>query len=175
MICLIPIGKVNKKILSFLKEELEKEFGESIEIQNPLAEPDYAYNLSRDQYNAPVILREIEIQRPGLCKRTLGLSNVDLYTEGLNFVFGQASPLTGVALISLTRLRQEYYGLPKDEILFKERTKKEAIHELGHTYGLEHCPNSKCVMYFSNSLLDTDRKQAFFCTQCKSLLKLDFG
>jgi len=74
MICLISIGKVNKKILSFLKAELKKEFEESVEIQKPLADPDYTYNPFRDQCNASTILRQIEHQRPGLCKRTLGVT-----------------------------------------------------------------------------------------------------
>ncbi|MEA2005134.1 MAG: hypothetical protein U9O50_02570 [Acidobacteriota bacterium] len=46
----------------------------------------------------------------------------------------------------------------------------EAVHELGHTYGLSHCPDAKCVMHFSNSLLDTDKKSASFCTHCHKLL-----
>ncbi|TLX91314.1 MAG: hypothetical protein E6K97_02920 [Thaumarchaeota archaeon] len=35
---------------------------------------------------------------------------------------------------------------------------KECVHELGHIFGFVHCPNIECVMYFSNSLSDTDIK-----------------
>jgi archaemetzincin len=42
------------------------------------------------------------------------------------------------------------------------------VHELGHVFGLEHCPDPECVMHFSNSLLDTDRKSTSFCSQCRA-------
>ena len=91
------------------------------------------------------------------------VSDVDLYVPGLNFVFGEADILKGIAIISLARLREEFYGLPSNEDLFKERALKEAVHELGHLYGLRHCTDPDCVMNFSNTLYDTDRKSCKFC------------
>jgi archaemetzincin len=102
--------------------------------------------------------------------RLLGLVDQDCYTPGLNFVFGQAMAGGRDAVVALPRLRQEFYGLPEDEVLFKERAIKEAVHELGHTYGLGHCPNSRCVMHFSNSLADTDIKGVSFCRTCRGEL-----
>jgi len=71
---------------------------------------------------------------------------------------------------SITRLRQEFYGLPADHTLFQRRVLTEAVHELGHTYGLGHRKNPGCVMFFSNSLIDTDRKGSEFCPKCKNKL-----
>ena len=101
----------------------------------------------------------------------LGIADVDLYVPGLNFVFGQAEPPGKAALISLRGLRQEFYGLPPDKELFAKRAIKEAVHELGHTYSLGHCRDARCVMYFSNSLWDTDRKLALLCDDCRNKLK----
>jgi archaemetzincin len=72
--------------------------------------------------------------------------------------------------IGLARLRQEFYGLKSDNSLFLERVVKEATHELGHAFGLRHCPRQKCVMFFSNSLADTDRKCRRFCNERTALL-----
>jgi archaemetzincin len=104
-------------------------------------------------------------------ERVLGLTDVDCYAPGLNFVFGQAATRAGPAFVALLRLRQAFYGLPADRTLFRERVLKEAIHELGHTWGLEHCEDPECVMRFSNRLRDTDFKSAGFCRRCQRLLR----
>jgi archaemetzincin len=100
----------------------------------------------------------------------LGICNFDAYSLGLNFVFGQASLTGGVAAIYLPRLRQDFYGRDADTSIFIERVLKEATHEVGHAFGLEHCPKRSCVMHFSNSLADTDYKAKDFCNMCTKKL-----
>src|ERR687888_389671 len=94
----------------------------------------------------------------------------DAYSGRLNFVFGQAYADGRISAIYLPRLRQEFYGLKPDESLFYQRIVKEAVHELGHAFGLNHCKNIRCVMHFSNSLSDTDIKTSHFCNVCKGLI-----
>jgi archaemetzincin len=105
--------------------------------------------------------------------RALAVTNEDLYVPDLNFVFGQADTLTGVAIISLARLRPEFYGQAADEPTFHHRAITEAVHEIGHTLGLNHCPDVKCVMHFSNSLVDTDIKGYRFCIRCREVLGIE--
>ena len=124
-----------------------------------------AYNPQRKQYFSSKLLASLE--KPEGAERVVGVTEVDLYVPRLNFVFGEADARSGTAIVSLCRLRQEYYGLAPDESLFLERATKEVVHELGHTFGLGHCHNNKCVMHFSNSLADTDLKEANFCTGCR--------
>ena len=81
---------------------------------------------------------------------------------------GEADVLARIAVIGLPQLRQEYYGLEPDRDLFLLRAAKEAIHETGHTCGLGHCPDPRCIMHFSNSLRDTDAKEPRFCTACRN-------
>jgi len=166
---IIPIGKIDQKILDYLKVELERKFGLKVEIAESMESPDYAYNPKRRQYLAEAILERIIKISDGI---NLGMVDVDLYTPDLNFVFGTAFPLGKSAVISLARLRQEFYGLPKNEILFKERVIKEAIHELGHVFGLNHCRDPECVMHFSNTILDTDKKSSSFCSNCQRILAI---
>ncbi len=165
-VALVPIGEVDSSILTALGEALSKELGCSFSVTKPLPDPNYAYNKERGQYLSDAILTRLSsLTIPA--DRLLGIADLDLYTPGLNFVFGQAKLIGREAIIALPRLRQEFYGLPSDEGLFRERILKEAMHELGHTFGLGHCPDPKCVMHFSNSLADTDVKGVKFCPRCR--------
>jgi archaemetzincin len=162
-IILKPLGDVDALIIEELKQILLITFGCPIEIAPKIAITTKAYNPKRGQYLASELLNTLKTSGVAGDEKVLGIIDVDLYATGLNFVFGQAEPDSAVAIISLYRLRQE---LPPDYGLFLNRAAKEAIHELGHTFGLEHCPKIKCVMHFSNSLHDTDVKEMTFCSQC---------
>jgi len=125
-----------------------------------------SWNQHRGQHLASMLLAKLP-SPPSLGDRVLAVVDVDIFAHGLNFVFGEADITGKRVLISLQRLRQEFYGLLKNENLFQERVLKEAVHEIGHTYGLKHCLNPTCVMHFSNSLHDTDLKGWTFCHACQ--------
>ncbi|NWF52939.1 MAG: archaemetzincin family Zn-dependent metalloprotease [Nitrospirae bacterium] len=168
-IVLVSVGKIDRETIEALKDNLSRVFNRRVFIGKEMPEPHYAFNKKRNQYLSTAILNAIKEQKEyAPYERILGIVDHDLYVPELNFVFGEAS--TKVAVISLTRLRQGFYGLPEDSNLFQKRVLTEAVHELGHTYGLGHCSNPHCVMFFSNSLMDTDRKGSELCPRCKSKL-----
>ncbi len=172
-IILVPVGEIDSAILINLKNDLAKVLKKEIAIDKPLPEPEYAFNKERNQYLSTAILEELISRKKTLPRaKFLGLVDHDLYVPPLNFVFGEAG--RQAAVISLTRLRQEFYGLPADENLFLKRVLTEAVHEIGHTYGLSHCSNFHCVMFFSNTLADTDRKGFNFCPLCERKLNQNY-
>ena len=121
--------------------------------------PPEAYDARRQQYRAGTLL---ELVRSEAGDRVLAVTAVDLYADDLNFVFGLAESPGTVAVVSLYRLRAG-----GDARFLRERALKEAVHELGHTAGLPHCSDSRCVMHFSNCLEDTDQKGTSFCRRCR--------
>jgi archaemetzincin len=169
-IYLVPVGNVESESLQFLTEQLKTKFGRCILKEN-IEIPQSAFNPKRGQYLSTAILSKLEQINVPKDSKILGVTNVDLYVSNLNFVFGEASLAGKTAVISLARLKSEFYGSPPNESLFRQRMVKEAVHELGHTFGLGHCPDKRCVMHFSNSLRDTDIKSDQFCQNC--LKKLD--
>jgi archaemetzincin len=169
-IFLKPLGITDREILDNIDQNLSRIFGPIIEISTEDKLPANAFNQKRNQYNAASILALLKTYRLPERSKILGIVDVDIYVPDLNFVFGLADFNGSAAIISLARLRQEFYGLVPDEELFLDRAIKEANHELGHAFGLVHCNNNKCVMHFSTSLHDTDIKQRHFCQNCKPKL-----
>ena len=160
-----PLGNIADEIMKELRDRVSDIFHCPVEIESGSSDLAQAYNPERKQYFSSKLLAFLEkVERE---ERVVGIADVDLYVPRLNFVFGEADIVSGKAIVSLFRLRQEYYGLAPDEALFLQRANKEIVHELGHTFGLGHCSNNKCVMHFSNSLADTDLKQVHFCDKCR--------
>jgi archaemetzincin len=166
-IIILPLGEIEREALDAIASGLHDAFGADAEIGGPVPLPAAAYNPGRRQYRSTAILWLLERSTAGGQDRVLGVIDRDLYVPELNFVFGEADRLAGTAVISLTRLREEYYGLGSDRKRFLERAVKEAVHELGHSVGFGHCPDHRCIMHFSNSLADTDRKGPGFCKRCR--------
>lgn len=171
-ISLRPVGKVDNYILEELKEKLASVFGCPVEIKPGVDKPDQAYDPKRKQYLSSVLLASLDALGKENEETVVGIADVDLYAPGLNFIFGEADSILEIAVISLCRLHPEFYGLPPNKTLLIERAIKEIVHELGHTFGLVHCSNTKCVMHFSNCLADTDWKEATFCKQCRPRFKI---
>jgi archaemetzincin len=169
-ILIVPIGRVDSDILKSIAHALEKTFHYKVEPRKEMPVPEESYDSNRRQYYSTIILKKLKAVKPKVFSRMLGVTDIDLYVPELNFVFGEADVLSGITVISLARLRPEFYGLRPDKNLLHSRAIKEAIHEIGHTYGIGHCRNIKCIMHFSNSLKDTDIKGPGFCNICRSKL-----
>jgi archaemetzincin len=164
-ITLEPVGDVASETMEKLRDRVVSIFHCPVETKAGFCDLAQAYNPERKQYDSSKLLTCLgKAERE---ERVAGIAEVDLCVPRLNFVFGEADTSSRTAIVSLCRLRQEYYGLDPDEALFLQRATKEVVHELGHTFGLEHCPNNKCVMHFSNSLADTDVKETHFCDKCR--------
>ena len=170
IISLMPVGQVDRALLEPLAASLTQRLRVACSIQPDSLEAEFAFNALRQQYHSTEILKKI-LQRPASeTWRVLGVTEIDLYIPVLTFVFGEAQLSDGGAVVSTHRLRQDFYGLPSDPELLRERLLKESLHELGHTYGLRHCPDYSCVMSASNGVERIDLKQAEFCSTCTKSL-----
>ena len=166
---ILSVGQVQREVLLELLQALPKIFPDTAcsIIKEPLPIPVDAFVKKRNQYSSSVILSQIKVfvaSKAGF-DRVLGVIDVDLFASGLNYVFGEAYTPGKAALISLWRLKPNFYGETAGSEVFVLRALKESVHELGHTLGLRHCARGFCVMHFSNSIFDTDKKQSLFCEQ----------
>jgi archaemetzincin len=144
---------------------LSQRFNTTVVIGDPIPLVKEWLDETREQYLAGPILDAI-VDRHRDYSRTLGVIDADIFAPSLNFIFGQALVGGCCAIIGLARLRSEFYGQESRQDLFERRVLTEAVHEIGHTAGLDHCPDQLCVMNFSKTIRDTDRKGADFCSLC---------
>jgi archaemetzincin len=172
---LAPLGSVDDEALTIIETCLWANFGCEMRRLAPSAEPEFAFDRRRRQYSSTLILHQVMGNCPPDAARILAVTEKDLFIPMLSFIFGQAQLNGTAAIISLARLRQEFYGLPTNRMLLLARVVKEALHEMGHTFGLIHCPERTCPMSLSTNIHQVDTKGSEFCAGCRALLRESIG
>ena len=163
---IVRLGAVDEHLLEYLALTLPETFGVRCTEVPVTLDLQEAYDERRRQWHSTRLLTRLCDIPVGEGSKVLGVTEVDLFIPIFTFVFGEAQVGGSAALMSTHRLHEEFYGLPKDTSLLLARAEKEAVHELGHTYGLAHCRSFDCVMRFSNSVEQVDLKPCHFCQLC---------
>ncbi len=163
-VVLVPFDDLDPRILHPVAAGVLEVFGLPATVAEPLPSPLEGLEAARGQYRAAAFLPLLAARFPE-ARRAVGVTPVDLFEPGLNFVFGLAERPGRAAVVSVARL------VHPDGRRFLARVMKETHHELGHTFGLDHCPEPTCVMRFSNSVEEVDAKGRFFCPRCRAKLE----
>jgi len=132
---------------------------------------EFAFDAARRQYRSMDVLEMLARDCPADAWKLVAVTERDLFVPVLTFVFGQAQLAGRVAVVSLARLRQEFYGMAPNQEILLERAAKEAMHETGHTFGLVHCADRSCVMSLATNIRQIDGKQAAWCAACAAQVR----
>ena len=165
-IILITCGNFEKELILEIAEKIRLIYDYPVEERECYIDLSEYYNPARRQYNANSLLNIINEFTSDDSIKTVGLFRVDLYIPVLTYIFGQAILSGETAIASLYRLKNELYGLEKNENLLQDRFIKVVIHELGHAFGLPHCLNPVCVMRSGTYVEDLDQKDSGLCIKC---------
>jgi archaemetzincin len=172
MVHLLPVGKVDVSLLRNLRAAIPQGLQVACEIFPIELDPAPAYHAERQQYHSSEILQRMQALVRPQDWRLLAVADVDLYIPILKYVFGEAQMAGPCALVSTYRLRQEFYGLDRDDALLNQRLLKESIHELGHTLDLRHCQDYRCVMASSHAVEWIDLRGSTLCDSCRCQVEL---
>ncbi len=168
---LLPVGNVDASLLDDLRKSIPGYLPVACEVLPGFLDPAPVYHAERQQYHSSEILRRVQSFLAPHSWRLLAVADVDLYIPILKYVFGEAQMGGPCAVVSIHRLRQEFYGLEADRALLGERLLKEALHELGHTLDLRHCQDYRCAMASSHAVEWIDLRESTFCDACQSQIE----
>jgi archaemetzincin len=170
-LALAALGTPAEDVMRELVVAVAATYGLPVRRTPDLPVPQEGLDPSRGQWSSAEMLKTLITSCPPRADWILGVTQQDLYVPVLTFVYGQAQLRGRAAVVSLARLRPEFYGLPGDPGLLVRRAIKEAVHELGHVFGLVHCLDRRCPMSLSVGLDELDFKTAEPCASCSALLE----
>ncbi len=171
-ISIVPVNGLDAQFTERLALCLEERFLFTCVVERTLRVPRTALNSVRKQMFFNTLLARVALAPvAGSDTIRLAITDFDLYKTSHQFVFGDANEEQRIAIVSLHRLRSDFYGERTDANLLFQRMVKEAVHNLGHALTLKHCYNARCAMYFSNSIYDTDNKLSHFCDVCEKRVR----
>jgi archaemetzincin len=173
LVHLLPVGTIERSLLEGLRDSLPGSLPVRCEILASPLDPKAAYHAERQQFHSSEMLQRMHSVLSPCAWRLLAIADVDLYIPILKYVFGEAQIGGPCAVVSAYRLRQEFYGLERDDDLLHERLLKECVHELGHTLDLRHCQDYRCAMASSHAVEWIDLREPALCNACR--LQLDAG
>jgi archaemetzincin len=169
-IVISTIGDFEADLFESLGHKISRVFGCPAKEMSLLQDLSFAFDQGRNQYHSTLILEELANRTPDSAMKILAITDVDLFIPILTYVYGEAQLNGKACIISTSRLKK---GLPliNTHDAFLSRVSKEAIHELGHTFNLLHCPDNTCIMHYCRSENDVDRKSEELCRYCGILLE----
>ena len=167
-ILIINHGNFEKDFLGTIAGSIKREYRLPVSVMESHMDLSEYYDPMRRQYNGNMLMKELDSWSSLNHVKNIGLFRVDLFNPILTYIFGQAALKGKIGVASLYRLRNEQYGMKKDEDVLLDRFRKVIIHELGHMFGLVHCHLPPCVMQSSTYVEDIDQKSQHLCTTCRT-------
>ena len=162
-------GPPDPGLLESLRSSVERAYGVPAVAVGETGRPPEGFDPRRRQWSSSRILAWLADRAGEGKRRLLAVTDVDLFIPILTFVFGEAQLGGRAAVVSTARLGGGP-GLLPDRRLLADRLVKEGVHELGHTFGLIHCHDARCVMARSAGLLGVDGKGTSLCSPCRTRL-----
>lgn len=166
-----PLGNVPEELLTVIFDGIDSVYNAQVVFALPVPMPVEAFYAPRARYRADALLNYLDAFGDSMCNKIVGITTYDISTTKTPYedwgIFGLGSMGGSSCVVSTYRLKAGNVSAG----MFHERLIKVINHELGHTFGLHHCPVNGCLMEDAKGRIATvDNESGAFCPDCRELL-----
>lgn len=166
---ILPFTGTDSLLVRQLQKGLQSYLTGNVTIGAFRSLPDYAFYKSRRRYIADSLLVFLSLLNPDKTGKIIGITNKDISTRKGDIenwgILGLGSCPGNACVISTFRAGRQKVA----RAVFIQRVIVLALHELGHTYGLQHCPVASCIMKDAGGKMNLDDGNSY-CNKCRNFL-----
>ena len=168
-IAIQPFTGIDKNLIQEIKKGMIQYLAVEITVLEIKKLPPSAFYKTRQRYIADSLLRFLRSLKQDEADRIIGITSFDISTRkkpyqnwgvmGLGYCPGES------CIISSYRVKPtsgNYHHFINRMIIL-------ALHELGHTYSLPHCPVKNCIMNDAEGKMKLDDTKTY-CVKCSRVL-----
>ena len=171
IVILQPLSFSDVITLQYLADSIEKFYPVKVSIALSKKFPQQTFYKPRNRYHADSTIKWLQQTKPDSARTIVGITNEDVSVNkgahkdygvmGLGYMPGKS------CVVSTFRLRKTATSNEH----FQQRLFKVVVHEMGHNFRLDHCPNKTCIMVDAEGRMKLDEEKDF-CYDCKRKLRI---
>ena len=170
IIIMQPLQYDDRQVLNYLRDSVASFYGVTVYLANNTTFPEHTYYKPRNRYRADRVIAWLKGRCPDSVRTIVGITSHDISATrneqydygimGLGYKPGRS------CIVSLYRPAKT----AKNDQHLKERLLKLVLHEMGHNFGLSHCPDERCIMVNAEGKMKLD-KETGLCHVCRQKLR----
>jgi len=173
VVALVPLGPVEAKQLEEISTAITDRLNVTVRLERQRKLPPAAYYAPRKRWRAEKLLEALTADPPEGAWKVLAVTKAEISTtkdEIYDWGIGGLGDIGGTACVVSSYLLRKHSRT--EEVLLRRLTDL-AVHELGHTLGLDHCPTEGCVMRdaYGKLIRSIDSSTGQFCESCRRKLR----
>jgi archaemetzincin len=168
LVAIVPLGPVKQEYLERVVQELQARLSVQVRVEPQRELPKEAFYTPRRRWRAEKLIAAIEANPPADAWKIMAVTEAEISTTKGDIQDWGIAGLGNLGGLTCVVSAHIYKKHSKTKEALLRRLGDLAVHEFGHTLGLDHCETQACVMADAKgkAVKSADESSGQYCAQC---------